>query len=239
MSNTLGNKLRVTVFGQSHAPAIGAVIEGLPAGFAPDMEAVAAFMRRRAPGRDATATARREEDAVEVIAGLNEHGQTCGAPLVGLIRNTDTRSRDYSNLYRAPRPGHADFTAWKKFGDARDVRGGGQFSGRLTAPLCFAGALAKQLLSEKGAYVVAHIARLAGIDDDAPDPVRPALPLYEEGAFPVLNAGAGERMREAILAARREGDSVGGVVRVIATGLPAGLGEPMFGGVENLSLIHI
>ena len=151
MSNTLGNKLRVTVFGQSHAPAIGAVIEGLPAGFMPDMEAVAAFMRRRAPGRDATATARREEDAVEVVAGLNERGQTCGAPLVGLIRNTDTRSRDYSDLYRAPRPGHADFTAWKKFGDARDVRGGGQFSGRLTAPLCFAGALAKQLLSEKGA----------------------------------------------------------------------------------------
>ena len=232
MSNTLGSKLRVTVFGQSHAPAIGAVIEGLPAGFTPDMEAVAAFMRRRAPGRDATATARREEDAVEVIAGLNERGQTCGAPLVGLIRNTDTRSRDYSDLYRAPRPGHADFTAWKKFGDARDVRGGGQFSGRLTAPLCFAGALAKQLLSEKGAYVAAHIARLAGIDDDAPDPVRPTLPLYEEGAFPVLNAEAGERMREAILAAKREGDSVGGVVRVIATGLPAGLGEPMFGGVE-------
>ena len=111
MSNTLGNKLRVTVFGQSHAPAIGAVIEGLPAGFTPDMEAVAAFMRRRAPGRDATATARREEDAVEVVAGLNERGKTCGAPLVGLIRNTDTRSRDYSNLYRAPRPGHADFTA--------------------------------------------------------------------------------------------------------------------------------
>ena len=205
MSNTLGSKLRVTVFGQSHAPAIGAVIEGLPAGFTPDMEAVAAFMRRRAPGRDATATARREEDAVEVIAGLNERGQTCGAPLVGLIRNTDTRSRDYSDLYRAPRPGHADFTAWKKFGDARDVRGGGQFSGRLTAPLCFAGALAKQLLSEKGAYVAAHIARLAGIDDDAPDPVRPTLPLYEEGAFPVLNAEAGERMREAILAAKRRG----------------------------------
>lgn len=233
MSNTLGNKLRVTVFGQSHAPAIGAVIEGLPAGFMPDMEAVAAFMRRRAPGRDVTATARREEDAVEVIAGLNEHGQTCGAPLVGLIRNTDTRSRDYLNLYRAPRPGHADFTAWKKFGDGRDVRGGGQFSGRLTAPLCFAGALAKQLLSEKGACVAAHIARLAGIDDDVPDPVRPALPLYEEGAFPVLNAEAGARMREVILAAKCEGDSVGGVVRVIATGLPAGLGEPMFGGVEN------
>ncbi len=233
MSNTLGNKLRVTVFGQSHAPAIGAVVEGLPAGMRPDLEAVSAFMARRAPGRDATATARREADAVEIIAGLNERGEICGAPVAGIIRNTDTRSRDYSNLYRLPRPGHADFSAWEKFGDARDVRGGGQFSGRLTAPLCFAGALALQFLREKGVTVAAHIASIAGIDDDTPDFVYPAFPLYAADAFPVLNAEAGERMRAAILEAKRAGDSVGGVVRVIATGMPAGLGEPMFDGLEN------
>ena len=233
MSNTLGNKLRVTVFGQSHAPAIGAVVEGLPAGMRPDMEVLSAFMRRRAPGRDATATARSEADAVEIIAGLNEHGKTCGAPVVGVIRNTDTRSRDYSNLYRSPRPGHADFAAWEKFGDARDVRGGGQFSGRLTAPLCFAGALAMQFLQERGVAVAAHIARLAGIEDDAPDPVHPVFPLYAPDAFPVVNAEAGEKMRAAILEAKRAGDSVGGVVRVLATGMPAGLGDPMFDGLEN------
>ena len=233
MSNTLGNKLRVTVFGQSHAPAIGAVIEGLPAGMKPDMERVRAFMRRRAPGRDQTSTARREDDFVEVLSGLNERGETCGAPLAALIRNTDARWGDYDALRAAPRPGHADFAAWKKFGDARDVRGGGQFSGRLTAPLCFAGALAIQYLQARGVAVGAHIARLAGIDDAAADPVAPALPLYAPDAFPVINPERGERMRAAIMEARRVGDSVGGVVCVMATGLPAGLGEPMFGGVEN------
>lgn len=233
MSNTLGNRLRVTVFGQSHAPAIGAVIEGLPAGMKPDMDYARAFMRRRAPGRDATATARREDDAVEILSGLNERGEACGAPLAAIIRNRDARSGDYAALSATPRPGHADFTAWKKFGDARDVRGGGQFSGRLTAPVCFAGALAMQLLRGRGVAVCAHIARLAGIDDAEPDTVAPDLPLYDWDAFPVIDPERGERMRAAILEARRAGDSVGGVVRVLATGVPAGLGEPMFAGLEN------
>ncbi|NLF28642.1 MAG: chorismate synthase [Clostridiales bacterium] len=233
MSNTIGNRLKVTVFGQSHAGAIGAVVEGLPAGMEIDWDAVRAFLRRRAPGRSPLSTARREADEFEVLSGLNADGRTCGAPVAAVIRNADARSADYDAFKNVPRPGHADFAAFAKFGGARDVRGGGQFSGRLTAPLCFAGALAIQALAERGVRIGAHIARLAGIDDDAPDPVRPVLPFYDADGFPTINLEKGERMREAILTARREGDSVGGIVRAVAAGVPAGLGEPMFDGVEN------
>ena len=131
--NTLGHKLRVTVFGQSHAPAIGCVVEGLPAGFIPDMDRLAAFLARRAPGRTAWSTPRQESDAPEILSGLVE-GRTCGAPVCAVIRNGDQRSRDYEGLRRTPRPSHADYTAWVKYGESYDIRGGGQFSGRLTAP---------------------------------------------------------------------------------------------------------
>ena len=166
--NTLGNKLKVTVFGQSHAPAIGCVIDGLPSGFAPDMERVSAFMARRAPGRNAWSTNRKESDTPEILSGLVE-GRTCGAPVSMLIRNSDQHSRDYAGLKRTPRPSHADYTAIIKYGGNYDIRGGGQFSGRLTAPLCFAGALALQLLEQKGITVAAHIAQIEGVFDSAPD----------------------------------------------------------------------
>lgn len=233
--NTLGNKLRVTVFGQSHAPAIGCVIDGLPSGFAPDMERVSAFMARRAPGQNAWSTNRKESDTPEILSGLVE-GRTCGAPVSMLIRNSDQHSRDYAGLKRTPRPSHADYTAIIKYGDDYDIRGGGQFSGRLTAPLCFAGALALQILEQRGVTIAAHIARIENVQDPSPDfaaVTREELAALLKKPFPVFDDGAGVRMRQAIEAARLDADSVGGVIRCFALGLPAGLGEPMFGGVEN------
>lgn len=233
MSNTLGKRLRVTVFGQSHAPAIGAVIEGLPAGMKIDMDAVRAMMARRAPGQGKYATARREDDQPEIVSGLNERGETCGAPLTALIYNRDVRSGDYDALRCVPRPGHADYAAYLQCGNARDVRGGGQFSGRLTAPLCFAGAIAQQILACRGVRVWAHIASIAGIEDAVPDPLNPVAPRFEPDGLAVIDPERGERMLAAIQEARSAGDSVGGVVRVVATNVPGGLGEPMFDGVEN------
>ena len=233
--NTLGNKLKVTVFGQSHAPAIGCVVEGLPAGFAPDMERLSAFMARRAPGQNAWSTNRKESDTPEILSGLVE-GRTCGAPVSMLIRNSDQHSRDYAGLKRTPRPSHADYTALIKYGDDYDIRGGGQFSGRLTAPLCFAGALALQILEQRGVTIAAHIARIENVSDLSPDfaaVTREELTALLKKPFPVFSDDAGMRMRQAIEAARLDADSVGGVIRCFALGLPAGLGEPMFGGVEN------
>ena len=233
--NTLGNKLKVTVFGQSHAPAIGCVIDGLPAGFAPDMDRVAAFMARRAPGQNAWSTPRKESDAPEILSGLVD-GRTCGAPVAMVIHNGDQHSRDYSGLKRTPRPSHADYTAIIKYGENYDIRGGGQFSGRLTAPLCFAGAFALQLLEQRGVTVAAHIGQIENIVDTPPDFAsvsREDLEVLLHKPFPVFDDTAGMNMRQAIEAARMEQDSVGGVIRCFVLGLPAGVGEPMFGGVEN------
>ncbi len=233
--NTLGNKLKVTVFGQSHAPAIGCVIDGLPAGFAPDMDQVAAFMARRAPGQNAWSTPRKEGDTPEVLSGLVD-GRTCGAPVAMVIHNGDQHSRDYSGLKRTPRPSHADYTAIIKYGENYDIRGGGQFSGRLTAPLCFAGAFALQLLGQRGITVAAHIGQIENIVDAPPDFAavkREDLEVLLHKPFPVFDDTAGMNMRQAIEAARMEQDSVGGVIRCFVLGLPAGVGEPMFGGVEN------
>lgn len=232
MSNTLGERYRVQVFGQSHSPMIGAVIEGIPAGVVPDMDFISAFMARRAPG-GALSTARRETDAPQIVSGLNDRGETCGAPLCILIHNTDARSRDYDRLRDVPRPGHADYTAAVKFSGHNDIRGGGQFSGRLTAPLCFAGALALQLLREKGVAIRARVRSVAGVEDAPVDLAHPPMDGLCPGPLPCVDPDAAARMAEAIEAARADGDSVGGVVECWATGLPAGLGEPMFDGVEN------
>lgn len=233
--NTLGNKLRVTVFGQSHASAIGCVIDGLPAGFRPDMDRVYTFMARRAPGRTAWSTPRQESDIPEIVSGLVE-GRTCGAPVCAVIPNSDQHSRDYSGLKRTPRPSHADYPALVKYGDSYDVRGGGQFSGRLTAPLCFAGALALQLLERQGVTMAAHISQIGKIFDAVPDFAGVDQAMLRELAnkeFPVFRDSAGFAMRQTIEEARLAADSVGGVIRCFAVGLPAGVGEPMFGGVEN------
>lgn len=231
MSSTYGENLKLSIFGQSHAPAIGMTLDGIPAGLTVDLEKLQQFLNRRAPGQNDFSTPRREEDRPEFLSGLL-NGFTCGAPLAAIIRNTNTRSGDYANLMDCPRPGHADYTAQVKYGGYQDAAGGGHFSGRLTAPLCIAGGLCKQWLEAKGIRIGAHIAAIAGIPDTPFDPIKPQLSSV--GAdFPVLNPEAGARMRQAISDAKRDLDSVGGIIECAVTGLPAGLGEPMFGGVEG------
>jgi len=207
MGNSFGNKFRFTIFGQSHAPAIGVTIEGIPAGTEFDMEKLRAFMARRAPGGKYS-TSRKEGDEPVFVAGLNGDGLCCGSPLTALIYNKDARSGDYDKLKSVPRPGHADYTAMIKYGDGRDHAGGGQFSGRLTAPLCIAGGIAIQLLEARGIKISSRALSIGGETRE-------------------------EEMYAAIEKARMEGDSVGGVIECVVSGVPAGVGEPMFGGLEN------
>lgn len=227
MSSSIGENLRLSIFGQSHSPAIGMTMEGFPAGFSIDMDRLDRFLQRRAPGRNAWSTPRREADAPEYVSGLVGN-TTCGAPLTAIIRNTNTRSADYELLKTVPRPGHADYAAEARFRGYQDAAGGGHFSGRLTAPLCVAGGICLQYLENRGIRIRAHIAEIGGIRDEG-DPLESAA----EKDFPVLSDERGEEMKALIAACRAEGDSVGGIVECAVTGLPAGLGEPMFGGMEN------
>lgn len=234
MSSEFGKLIKVSVFGQSHGKAIGVNIDGLPAGEEIDLEELQRFLDRRRPGKSPLSTARNEGDVPEILSGLLD-GRTCGAPLCAVIRNSDQHSRDYAELADKPRPGHADYTAWVKWKGHADMRGGGHFSGRLTAPLCIAGGIAKQILARRGIYVGAHLRSVGNILDDS-FPERPAAELFEAVArkpFPVLNDKNGKLMQDIIERAKGELDSVGGVVECAAIGLPAGLGEPMFDGVEN------
>lgn len=235
MSSTWNSRLRLSIFGQSHAPAIGMTLDGIPAGEAVDLDELQQFLNRRAPGKAPWATKRREEDAPEFLSGLLD-GVTCGAPIAAMIRNENTRSGDYNNLRDVPRPGHADFTAAMKFGGFQDVAGGGHFSGRLTAPLCIAGGICLQLLRHRGIYIGAHIASIGGIADQRFDPISVQEETFSELStldFPVLHEQAGVQMKKAIEEARLEEDSLGGVVECAVIGLPVGLGEPMFDGMEN------
>lgn len=234
MSSEFGNILRVSVFGQSHGKAIGVNIDGLPAGEPIDLEELNAFLDRRKPGKSPLSTARKESDTPVFLSGL-ENGVTCGFPLCAIIENSDQHSSDYSELADKPRPSHADYTARVKWGGHADMRGGGHFSGRLTAPLCIAGGIAKQILARRGIFVGAHLAAV-GTENDAPFPLHPTRELFDAIAakpFPVVDDGAGDRMQALILEARQNLDSVGGIIECAAIGLPAGLGDPMFGGVEN------
>jgi chorismate synthase len=200
--------MKYTIFGESHGPAIGVVLEGVPAGLELDIGQICAELARRAPGKTAAATARSEADQPEILSGVFQ-GRTTGAPLCAVIRNTDTRSSDYEELRYKPRPSHADYAAFVKYRGNADWRGGGHFSGRLTAPLVFAGAVAKQILAAEGVTVSAVISELGGVKD----------PTDEEA-------------EKIILAAKADLDSVGGAVRCTITGVPAGCGGPDFG--ENI-----
>ena len=228
MSSVYTGNVTVAIFGQSHAPAIGVTIDGLPAGLPVDLDALQQFLRRRAPGQNAWSTPRKEADAPEILCGLS-NGRTCGAPLTAIIRNTNTRSGDYDNLRDTPRPGHADYTAQIKFSGAQDVAGGGHFSGRLTAPLCIAGGICLQLLEKQGVTVRARIVSVGAVTDGSP-----FLSPVGEKAFPAVSDAAAAAMQAEIAAARADGDSVGGVIECVIEGLPAGVGDPMFGGLENL-----
>ncbi|MBM6664117.1 chorismate synthase [Flavonifractor plautii] len=219
--------MRHMIFGESHGPAIGVVLEGVPAGLELDLEQVQKELDRRKPGQDPTATARKESDLVEVLSGVFE-GKTTGAPLAMVIRNADQHSKDYESIRYTPRPSHGDYAGFIKSRGAQDYRGGGHFSGRLTAPLVAAGAVAKQVLAGRGVQVGAHISSIYGICDAAlEDPAE--LNAVAAKAFPVLDDGKGEEMRQAILEAKGEQDSVGGAIECAVTGLPAGLGAPDFG----------
>ena len=226
MSSSFNGNIKFTIFGQSHSPAIGVTVEGLPAGFEPDMSELARFMQRRAPGRNEFSTPRSEADVPEFISGLFD-GRLCGTPLTAIIKNTNTRSGDYSELKYKPRPGHADFTAGERYNNAQDYTGGGHFSGRLTAPLCIVGGLCLQLLRAEGISVVTRIAELGGVADKG------KICSTADKPFPVVNDECGEKMKAAILSAKAEGDSVGGIIECAVSGCPAGIGDPMFGGMEN------
>ncbi len=235
MSSDLGKNIRVTIFGQSHSAAIGAVIDGLPAGEKIDMEQVRDFLGRRAPGSGSHVTRRKEKDEPVILSGLI-NGITCGAPLSAVIENTDARSKDYDALRYVPRPSHADYPAYVKYGGFNDIRGGGHFSGRMTAPLCFAGAVCKQILERRGVHVGAHIAAIGSEKDEAFDPVSVDPGLFEviaQKSFPTISDEAGERMLALIHSVAEKRDSLGGVVECAATGMSAGVGDPMFDGIEN------
>ncbi|WP_363315568.1 chorismate synthase [uncultured Flavonifractor sp.] len=215
------------IFGESHGPAIGVVLEGVPAGLELDLEQVQRELDRRRPGQDPTATARKEADRVEVLSGIFE-GKATGAPLAMVIRNTDQHSKDYEPLRYTPRPGHGDYAGFVKSRGCQDWRGGGHFSGRLTAPLTAAGAVARQVLARKGVWVAAHISSIYGICDAPLDDLE-ALKAVAGKSFPVLSDAKGEEMRQAILEAKEQQDSVGGAIECAVCGLPAGLGAPDFG----------
>ncbi len=232
--------MKYTIFGESHGTAIGVVLSGVPSGLTLDMQQVNREMARRAPGKSPLSTARNEADKVEIVSGLFE-GKTTGTPLCGLIYNGDTRSKDYQpNL---PRPGHGDFSGHVRYAGANDYRGGGHFSGRLTAPLVFAGAVAKQILAEKNIFVGAHIANIHGILDDALDAVHPTKEDFQAIAakkFPTVSDTQGEKMEGEILRAKEQQDSVGGTITCMAIGVPAGFGSPDFGcNVEGIFSQHL
>lgn len=233
MASIFGDKLKVSIFGQSHSPAIGVVVDGLPAGFEIDMDKLQAFLERRAPGHSDLTTRRKEGDKPEFLSGLF-NGMTCGAPLAAIIRNEDVRSQDYEEMAGAPRPGHADLTAHIKFGGAEDYRGGGHFSGRLTAPLCIAGGIALQMLEEEDILVEARIVELGGVDlRGFYDADSLSAAASDKDSSDEKNGALNREIARIIGEAKEEGDSVGGIVECRIKNVPPGLGDPIFDGMEN------
>ncbi len=236
MSSEIGKCVKLSIFGESHGEMIGCTLHDLPAGEAIDMDAVVAQMARRAPGNDPTATPRKESDAPRVVSGFY-NGKTTGTPLTAVIVNENTRSGDYAAHLTVPRPGHADYTGMVRYNGANDIRGGGHFSGRLTAPLVFAGAVCRQILTRRGITIGAHILEIGGVRDasfDANGVTPQTLNALSKQSFSLLDPSREEPMRQAVERARLSGDSVGGIIELAVTGLPVGLGSPMFGGVENV-----
>lgn len=235
MSSVIGNKIKLSVFGESHGEAIGCVIDGLPSGIKLDFDEINREMARRAPGNDKTATARRESDTPVILSGVLDD-TTTGAPLAMMIRNTNTRSGDYGNLMTVPRPSHSDYPAYVKYNGNNDVRGGGHFSGRLTAPVVFAGAVAKQILKAKGITIGAHISKIGSVCDDNFDKnsiSREELDAITHKKFAVINDESEAEMRACVEKARMNGDSIGGVIECAAIGMPVGVGGNMFDTVES------
>lgn len=234
-SSIIGEKLKVEIFGASHAEKIGVKLSGFPKDFEIDFEKISTQMARRAPGNIAYSTARKEPDIPEIISGV-ETGVTNGDTIEAVIFNTNQHSKDYDALKYTPRPGHADYTAHIKFDGKLDMRGGGKFSARLTAPIVFAGALCRQLLENKGIKIASHVLSIADIFDDRIDYVSPDMDVIDRlkaETFPVISIDAKSKMIDAMSKARKNLDSIGGVVECIVTGLPVGLGDSLFDGIDG------
>lgn len=240
MSGMWGSKIKLSIFGESHGNAIGITIDGLPAGFSIDMDKIMMEMARRAPGKSSLSTPRKESDIPEILSGYFE-GKTTGTPLCAIIRNSNTKSKDYSKLKDVMRPGHADYTGAVRYKGFNDYRGGGHFSGRITAPLVFAGAICKQILEVKGIIVSAHINSIGKIKDcsflesDISDEL---LNSFKEKELPLINTKLEDEMRQEILSARSSGDSIGGTIECAILGVSPGIGEPFFDSVES-TLAHL
>ena len=240
MSGMWGSKIKLSIFGESHGNAIGITIDGLPAGFSIDMDKIMMEMARRAPGKSSLSTPRKESDIPEILSGYFE-GKTTGTPLCAIIRNSNTKSKDYSKLKDVMRPGHADYTGAVRYKGFNDYRGGGHFSGRITAPLVFAGAICKQILEVKGIIVSAHINSIGKIKDcsflesDISDEL---LDSFKEKELPLINTKLEDEMRQEILSARRSGDSIGGTIECAILGVSPGIGDPFFDSVES-TLAHL
>ena len=231
MSSIYGENLKLSIFGQSHGAAIGMTLDGIPAGLPVSESTLQFFMDRRAPGNNQWSTTRKEPDKPVFLSGIAD-GYTCGAPITAVIYNQNAQTQAYRQLQDCPRPGHADYTADVKYGGYQDAAGGGHFSGRLTAPLCIAGGLCLQWLNSMGIRIGAHIRQIGPHQDTAFDPLSPQLHQIGTG-FPTLSESAGLSMQKRIAEVKADGDSIGGAIECAVTGLPAGIGEPIFGGVES------
>ena len=223
------DSITLTVGGESHAKALSVILEGVKSGEEINMEELKKFMKRRAPGKDKLSTPRSEADEPIILSGIN-NGFTTGSPICAIIENTNTKSADYGERLDIVRPGHADFPASVKFGEFFNFCGGGQFSGRLTAAICFAGGIAKQILKRAGIEVFAHVLKVHGVEDKS---YKEEIVDVSDKSFPVISDSAGEKMIEEIENARKNQDSVGGIIECTITGLEAGLGDALYGGIDG------
>ncbi|MHC1719366.1 MAG: chorismate synthase [Clostridiaceae bacterium] len=240
MSGSWGNKIKFSIFGESHGEALGITIDGLEPGIVLDFENIKEEMDRRAPGKNVLSTTRIEKDEFQVLSGIF-NGKTTGTPLCAIILNTGQKSGDYEKTQDLMRPSHADYTGYVKYRGFSDYRGGGHFSGRLTAPLVFAGAICRQVLSKKGIILGSHIKSIGTIEDacfDLTEAGAEVLASLRENPFPVLDPSAGDAMQKAIIDAKNSRDSLGGVIETAVINLPAGIGEPFFDSMES-TLAHI
>lgn len=240
MSGMWGNNIKLSIFGESHGNAIGINIDNLPCGFSIDMDEVMREMKRRLPGKSKLSTSRKEDDNPEILSGYFE-GKTTGTPLCAIIRNNDNKSKDYSKLKNTMRPGHGDYTGYVKYKGFNDYRGGGHFSGRITAPVVFAGAICKQILRSKGIEIVAHIKSVGTVEDESFLDINlnnNILEKLKNEEIPVINGNLKENIKDEILTARQEGDSIGGSIECAVLGIDAGFGSPFFDSVES-TLAHL
>lgn len=240
MSGMWGNKLKVSIFGESHGVGIGITIDGLPSGFEINMNEILKEMARRAPGKSKLSTARRETDSPEILSGYFE-GKTTGTPLCAIIRNGDQHSKDYGKLKDLMRPGHADYPGNIRYNGFNDYRGGGHFSGRITAPLVFAGAICKQILESHGIFIGSHVKSIGEVEDKSFSEVELTKELLDNlktKELPLLFSDKEALMRETVLKAKTDLDSVGGTIECTVLGMNPGIGNPFFDSVES-TLAHL